>query len=251
MKTEINLNELIAAAEESIKSLDDNKKESLKRRVDRLQEFAKKNDVTKVVRIPVYPTITTVTIETEKERIDTYGTKKINCGTELIKTDIQEVTVTDDNIISAIKAIFPQDVDNTLYWYDNGNYLFTTDKGKVFNLRKNPRPLTTSEKEEINTIITDVMDNKERTKPILHEAQMLQAYIMPKEKRTAEQEDMVNSGELILILLSLQKEFDKAKSSNAFCYGENKNLNIYGETIEQNVIYGKIRSAKKLKEEHL
>lgn len=248
MNETINLDKLVQAVENSIEDTQKKKLENFKQRVERLQSYSTVHEVFNLGRIPVLPTTVTTTYETEQKKTWKCGkSKTIDCGTEVVQHEVKNVIVTDENIIEAIQAIHPQHVESKLYWFDNGKYLFTTDKGVIYSFRSTPRQLTKEEQEEIANTISDIESSKNSVLPMLRKAQVLQAYITPIEKRTETQLEMANSGECMMYLLELQKEFTRANKSSLF----NNGINIYGESVEQYVIGGIIRQAIKAKEEHI
>lgn len=247
----IELDKLISSVMDSVDKKQQKKIENIRKRYEWLQKYSTDRGVTAVGRIPVTPTTRTVTYETEHRKKWKCGNSNtIDCGTEIRTHEVKEVTVTDEDIITSIKAVEPHKINESLYWYDNGNYLFTTDQGYIFNLKSLPRPLTKEEKNQINDIMCEVVESKEKLIPILHEANILKAYITPSVLRTHEQTQLATSGECTLILLNLEKEFTKKRKSNTFVYGVDKNLNMYGETVEQSVISGKIKDAIRAKKLH-
>lgn len=251
MIRELDINSLV----DSVKNLQDEKQqrkiENIRKRYEWLQSYSKENEVTNVERIEVKPRLVTTTYTTEHKKMWKCGnSKSIECGTELREHEVKERVVTDEDIITTLKAIHPDHVENTLYWFNNGNYLFTTDKDQVYNLRRIPRPLTDEEKQEISNIVKDIEEKKAEIEPLLHEARLLQAYIIPSEQRTKEQNDMANSGECVMLLLGMCSEFEKERRSKRYIHGEDFDRNMYGETVEEAVIRRRLNEASIANKEH-
>ena len=251
MNKTIDINSLV----DSVMNLQDEKQkrriENIQKRYEWLQSYSKEQNVTNVERIEVKPSVVTTTYTTEHKKMWKCGnSRSIECGIETREHEVKERVVTDEDIITTLKAIHPDHVENTLYWFNNGNYLFTTDKDQVYNLRRIPRPLTDEEQQEINDIVKDIEEKKAEIEPILHEANILRAYIIPSEERTKEQNDMANSGECVMLLLGMSKEFEKERRSKRYIHGEEFNRNMYGETVEECIIGRRIREASKAIIEH-
>lgn len=233
---EIHIDKLVEAVQASNFEQEKQRKQNLIRQVQYLQAYAKQNDVTLLERIPIKPTVTTVEIQTEKTKTWKCGNSKtIDCGKMTITHEVKQVTITDEDIISAIRTVNPQNIDQKIYWYDNGKYLFCTDKDVIYNLRKYPRLLRTEEQEKITNIISDIEQNKNKVLPMLRQAKYLQAYITPWEERTEEQQEIANSGECTMYLLEVAKDIAKANASSI--------QNIYGQTVQQHVISRVIKNA--------
>lgn len=251
MSTMIDINSLVNSVMNSQDEKQKRKIENIQKRYEWLQSYSKEHNVTNVERIEVKPSVVTTTYTTEHKKMWKCGkSKSIECGIETREHEVKERVVTDEDIITTLKTIHPDHVDNSLFWFDNGNYLFTTDKDQVYNLRRIPRPLTDEEHQEIQNIVKDIEEKKAEIEPLLHEARLLQAYIIPSEEKTKEQHDMANSGECVMLLLGMSKEFEKERRSKGYIHGENFDRNIYGETVEEYVIGRRIREASGAIKEH-
>lgn len=55
-------------------------------------------------------------------------------------------------IIKVIRENFTDKIDEKIYYFPHGTYLFITDKGYPFNIRQTNRPLTDEEREDINNM---------------------------------------------------------------------------------------------------
>lgn len=252
MMNEICIDDLVKQVESSLNEKQQKKLTNLQKRVEWLQKYSSENGVTLVHRIPVQPTVEYVTFETERKKTWQCGnSRSIDCGSEVVEHKVKQVVVTDENIIEAIKAIYPEHVESKLYWFDNGKYLFTTDKGVVYNLRRTPRPFTKEEQQTIRNIIKDIEEQKQQVEQQLRKAKVLQAYRTPADKRSQEQQELANSGECLMYMLELQKDITRASSSGVFKHGANGSLNLYGETAEQSVLTSVFNQTSKAKEEHL
>lgn len=251
MNTKIDINSLV----DSVMNQQDEKQkrriENIRKRYEWLQSYSKENGVTNVERIEVKPSVVTTTFTTEHKKMWKCGNSTtIDCGTELKEHEVKERVVTDEDIITALKAIYPHHVENNIYWFNNGNYLFTTDKDHVYNLRRIPRPLTNEEQLQISNIVKEIEEKKAEIEPLLHDARILQAYIIPSEERTKEQNDMANSAECVLLLLGMSLDFEKERRSKRYIHGEDFDRNIYGETVEEAVIRRRLNEASIANKEH-
>lgn len=63
-----------------------------------------------------------------------------------IEESVVRYVVSDEAIIESLKLNAPNDINEKIYWFDNGHYLFTTDNNVIYNLKKKPRPFTKEEK---------------------------------------------------------------------------------------------------------
>ena len=249
--TKVNIQGLVNSVLNSQDEKQKRRIENIQKRYEWLQSYSKENEVTNVDRIEVKPSVVTTTYTTEHKKMWKCGnSRSIECGTELREHEVKERVVTDEDIITTLKAIHPDHVENTLYWFNNGNYLFTTDKDQVYNLRRIPRPLTDEEQLEINNIVKDIEEKKAEIEPLLHEARLLRAYIIPSEERTKEQNDMANSGECVMLLLGMCSEFEKERRSKRYIHGEDFDRNMYGETVEEAVIRRRLNEASIANKEH-
>lgn len=180
MITKVNIQGLVNSVLNSQDEKQKRRIENIRKRYEWLQSYSKENEVTNVERIEVKPRLVTTTYTTEHKKMWKCGnSRSIECGTELREHEVKERVVTDEDIITTLKTIHPDHVENTLYWFDNGNYLFTTDKDQVYNLRRIPRPLTEEEQKEIQNIVKEIEEKKAEIEPLLHEARLLQAYLIP------------------------------------------------------------------------
>ena len=249
--TKVNIQGLVNSVLNSQDEKQKRRIENIRKRYEWLQSYSKEHDVTNVERIEVKPSVVTTTYTTEHKKMWKCGnSRSIECGIETREHEVKERVVTDEDIITALKTIHPDHVDNSLYWFNNGNYLFTTDKDQVYNLRRIPRPLTDEEQKEIQDIVKEIEEKKAEIEPILHEANILRAYIIPSEERTTEQHDMANSGECVMLLLGMCSEFEKERRSKCYIHGEDFDRNMYGETVEEAVIRRRLNDASIAIKEH-
>ena len=228
----LNLTELVERVEQSFIERDQKTATVIKKRVERMEEYAKQHGLKNVPRIPVYPTI-------EKQEVQG------KYGVESVKV----YTCTDENIITSIKAIHPDHVNNRLYWYGHERYMFTTDQGNIYNLRQLPRALTKEEHQTIADLKSELEIEKAEVEAMLHRAKILVATLTPVERRTPEQEQMATSGEAVLLYMELDKDIQKARQHCV--YGENKDLNMWGETAIYSVVKWEVKHIEKLKNEFL
>lgn len=204
----------------------------MRKTYEKLKEYSILNGVAQVERIPVKPT----TIEQEVISHRTFN-KWLNKWDEETET-VKEKEIQVENIIEALKACKPDEVEQTIYWFNNGRFYFTTDKGIPYNLRSFPRPLTSEEEKEIETLIAEIEEDKADSEKVLFSARILIAIDTPDIFRTPEQEKELNSGEGIIEQMELSKIIERQKRlSKYFNYETWKNCYIL--------------SAKKNKEEHL
>ena len=106
-------------------------------------------------------------IENGKKHILTYHVKselheitiKGKKGTE---TTLKRYLVSDDAIVASIQLNAPQDINEAIYWFDNGHYLFTTDKNIIYNLKKKARPLTIEEQNEVNDLKNELEEEEKQ-----------------------------------------------------------------------------------------
>lgn len=242
----MNLNELVNSVVSSMNEKEQQKVKNLVKRVDYLQKYSKENDVTTVVRIPVPHTILKSDVVqgkmTYNKWLDTYEYNTI---------EHKEYTVTDENIVKAIKAIFPDDVENSIHWFDSGNYYFCTDKKIPYNLRKQPRQLQENEKTQITSILNTIETNKKDVEELMLEGRTLIALETDEAVRTDEQKQLVKSHTAIMLLMKLDKELKRETKKSCYCYGENHDLNMYGETPQASIVRTWLNEIRSLKEEHI
>ena len=180
MSITIDINSLVDSVLNHQDEKQKRKIENVRKRYEWLQSYSSENGVTNVGRIEVQPSVVTTTYTTEHKKMWKCGkSSSIECGIETREHEVKERLVTDEDIITALKTIHPDHVDNSLYWFNNGNYLFTTDKDQVYNLRRIPRPLTNEEQQEIQNIVKEIEEKKAEIEPLLHEANILRSYIIP------------------------------------------------------------------------
>lgn len=180
MSITIDINSLVDSVLNSQDEKQKRKIENVRKRYEWLQSYSSENGVTNVGRIEVQPSVVTTTYTTEHKKMWKCGkSSSIECGTELREHEVKERVVTDEDIITTLKTIHPDHVENNIYWFNNGNYLFTTDKDQVYNLRRIPRPLTNEEQQEIQNIVKEIEEKKAEIEPLLHEANILRSYIIP------------------------------------------------------------------------
>lgn len=96
-------------------------------------------------------------IENGKKHILTYHVKSelheiTITGKKGTQTTLKRYLVNDEDIIASIKLNAPEDITESIFWFDHGHYLFTTDKNIIYNLKKKPRPLTIEEENEVNSM---------------------------------------------------------------------------------------------------
>lgn len=251
MTDKIDINSLVNSVMNSEDEKQKRRIENIQKRYEWLKSYSSENGVTEVERIEVKPSVITTTYITEHKKTWKCGNSStIDCGTELREHEVKERVVTDEDIITSLKAIHSDHVEKNIYWFNNGNYLFTTDKDQVYNLRRIPRPLTNEEQLDINNIVKEIEEKKTEIEPLLHEARILQAYIIPSEVRSSEQNEMANSGECALLLLNMTSEFEKERRSKCYVYGEDFDRNLYGETVEEAVIRRRLNEARTAIKEH-
>lgn len=94
-------------------------------------------------------------VKSELHEITIKGKK----GTE---TTLKRYLVNDADIVASIVLNAPEDIDKSIFWFDNGHYLFTTDKNIIYNLKKKPRPLTIHEQNEVNDLKNE-LEEEEKT----------------------------------------------------------------------------------------
>lgn len=153
----------------------------MKKTYEKLKEYSVLKGVSQVERIPIKPS----TIEQEVVSHKTYN-KWLNKWEE--KTEIvKEKQVEVENIIEALKICKPDEVENRIHWFNNGKFYFCTDKGIPYNLRSFPRPLTSDEEKEIETLITEIEESKSESEKVLFSARILIAIDTPDTFRTPEQ----------------------------------------------------------------
>lgn len=239
---EISIENLLRTVYNSLDQQEQKKSLNLLKRVKHLQKYSIDKGLTTVVRIPVTPTIV------KNEVILGKGTyNKWTDETSYLTEEQKIYTVEEQNIVKAIKTIYPDHVENRIFFFDKGKYYFTTDKGLPYNLRRIPRQLTKDEKKKIQELIEEVEDNKKQVEVVLNEARIIQAIVTPDICRSEEQRELANSCEAILITLKLNKEIEKTYRNFKF----NNGKNLYGETALEEVAKRLLNDAVKTKEEHL
>lgn len=204
----------------------------MRKTYEKLKEYSILKGVAQVERIPVKPT----TIEQEVVTNRTFN-KWLNKWEEETET-VKEKEIQVGNILEALKACKPDEVESNIHWFNNGRFYFVTDKGMPYNLRSFPRPLTSEEEKEIETLIQEIEDDKADSEKVLFSARILIASDTLDAFRTAEQEKELNSPEGIIERLELSKIIEREKRlSKYFNYETWKNCYIL--------------SAKKNRQEHL
>lgn len=98
--------------------------------------------------------VETLVIPTSFEEIEIPNRKG---STTIIKRPI----VTDESVVEVLKINKPLEIDNQIYWFDNGHYLFSTDKDSIYNLHKKPRPFNDKEKDKIQKLRDEIKEMEE------------------------------------------------------------------------------------------
>lgn len=251
MNTEIDIQELVDSVMNSQDEKQQRKVEAIQKRYQWLQKYSKDNGVTNVERIPVIPSTITTVYETEHKKTWKLGNSKtIDCGTEVREHEVTDKVVTDEDIITSLKAINPDHVENTLYWYDNSRYLFTTDKGKIYNLKQKPRPIRKEEQDTITTLVNEVLTNKAHLEGIVRTARIAVIHNTNDEELSIEDRELKEQtlGEYTLYCMSIDRDIKKWKKYHT--YGVNGDLNIYGRTIQEEIIHTVMLQATNAKKEH-
>lgn len=252
MKTKVNIQELVDSVKNSQDEKQQRKLEAIQKRYKWLQKYSEDKEVTTVARIPVIPSTITTTYEVEKRKTWKLGNSKtIDCGTETVEHEVKDKVITEEDIITSLKAIHPNHVENTLYWYDNGKYLFTTDRDKIYNLKSVPRPLTKEEQDTINNLVNEVLENKTEADSIIRKARIAVIHNTNDEELTIEDRELKQQtlGEYTLYCFDMEREIKKRMKYHNL--GDNKDLNIYGRTITEDIIHTVTLEAKNAKKEHL
>lgn len=99
--------------------------------------------------------ILTYHVKSELNEITIKGKK----GTE---TTIKRYLVSDEAIVASIRLNEPQHINESIYWFDGGHYLFTTDKNIIYNLKKKARPLTIDEQNEVNDLKNELEEEEKQ-----------------------------------------------------------------------------------------
>lgn len=132
-----------------------------------VEAWCKERDVVEVDRIIVKATIT-------EQLLSNYSVSK--------KYEVKQ-----ESIVDAIQAVNPDDIDKAIYFFPHSNYLFCTDKGKIYNLKEKARPYTEKEKATIDRLRTDLTERQKEIKQIAEEAHRVKkALLNVEENKPAE-----------------------------------------------------------------
>lgn len=145
-----------------------------------------------------------------------------------VTQEIKEITVkaiTDDEIIQSIKTIRPDDISETIFWFDNGGFYFVTDKGRPYNFRKSPRGLNKEESEKVNQIIKNIEESRGLMTESLLNARVLSTMDKPEAIRSKEEKEFLKDNEAIMNYLLLEMTLEESRGVN---YDSFKNK-VYGD----------------------
>lgn len=102
------------------------------------------------------------------------------------KESIVSVPYVDDkHIIEVITANEPQDIKNTIHWFNN-SYLFSTDNGAIYNIHSKPRPMTDKEKTKVNTWRTELKEEEAEVNELKEISKTLRKAYVEKDKAVLE-----------------------------------------------------------------
>lgn len=219
MKNNIDIEILTNQVNHDLTEKENKKLLNLIKRTENLNSYSQKHDKTLVERIPVLPA-------SYKQEVVTASSK---CRwTGKITQETKEITVkaiTDDEIIQSIKTIRPDDISESIFWFDNGGFYFVTDKGKPYNFRKSPRGLNKEETEKVNQIIKDIEESRGLMTESLLNARVLSTMDKPEAIRSKEEKEFLKENEAIMNYLLLEMTLEESRGVN---YESFKNK-VYGD----------------------
>lgn len=171
-----------------------------------IKEWATANEVKEIERITV-PTSYRV-IEIIKGKKGERNSK----GKWLYKDKVErykEPFVEEQDIIKALKAAYPESIENSIYYFPTGTYYFITDKNKAFNLKCKPRPFTSEEQAIIEEYRKEIEETEKEFEDTLRVAKILSAAYKP--DPTEEEIELAKENSLIVA----QYDYEQAKE---FCF---------------------------------
>lgn len=171
-----------------------------------IKEWATANEVKEIERIPV------PTSYREIEIIKGKKGERNSKGKWLYADEVEsykEPFVEEQDIIKALKAAYPESIENSIYYFPTGTYYFITDKNKAFNLKCKPRPFTSDEQDIIEEYRKEIEETEKELEETLSVAKVLSAAYKP--DPTEEEIELAKQNTLIVA----KYDYEQAKE---FCY---------------------------------
>lgn len=170
-----------------------------------LKEWARANEVKEVERIIIPTSYREIEILKGKK-----GERNGN-GKWLYADEVErykEPFAADEDIIEQIKVVYPQFIENSIYYFPTGSYYFITDKNKAFNLKSKARPFTNEEQAIIEEYKKEIEETEKELEETFAVARILSAAYKP--NPTEEDIKLANENTLVVA----QYDYEQARE---FC----------------------------------
>lgn len=157
--SEMNLKDLMMRVEQSV---DENHRNKNFKRNENKRKWADENGKRFFETIIVPTSYEEIAIKNAKGKLSTF----------------KRAFVKDEDIIESIRRCAKNNISNTLYWFNGGHYLFTTDNDTIYNLKRKFGSLSKEDKEKIEEMKQDFQESLEEVKEERRIAEILiKAYV--------------------------------------------------------------------------
>ena len=167
---EINIEKLVGSVTDDLD--ESQKKKNLKRNQSK-KNWSKENNK---------KFIETLVIPTSYEEITIKNAKGI-------ETTFKKAYAKDEDIIKAIQISHKNNIINGLHWFNGGHYLFTTDKGSIYNFKRKDGILSKEDKDKIDGLRKELEEFFEEVKEDRRIAEILVKGFIHEDKEVLENPD--------------------------------------------------------------
>ena len=157
--SEMNLKDLVKTVEQSVDETHRNK--NFKRNQNK-KKWADENGKRFFETIIVPTSYEEISIENAKGKLSTFKRAFVN----------------DEDIIESIRRCSKNNISKSLYWFNGGHYLFTTDNDTIYNLKRKFGTLSKEDKDKIEEMKKDFQESLDEVKEERRIAEILiKAYV--------------------------------------------------------------------------